>query len=96
MSLFRSFSNVPIVKPQSKPEMAAELAAETCERLKELKAEALEREANAEPPMDATQEQKDCYTTLEALMKGPHRWCVAPVLLEHFPELVRAPDFKST
>lgn len=92
MKPFRSFSNVPIVNATpTKQEMAADLAEETCLRLKELKAAAKAAEESADAPLMESADQKECYTTLEALMKGPHRWVVVPVILEHFPELTMPP-----
>ena len=87
---FASF-RTPIVgqeKPPTADEMAADLAEETCLRLKELKAEALAREQACEPPMLDTEERAECYKTLESLMKGRHRWIVLPILFEQFPEMV--------
>ncbi len=92
--LFKSFDDalIPIVGQQpTKQEMAADLALEMCERIKELRAEAMRREEACEPPMEATPEQAECYATLDALMKGPHAWVVKPVVLEQCPELVRPP-----
>lgn len=95
MSVFRSFQNVPILnqpaKPATREEMAADLAAETCERYKVLRQQALDAEANAEPSLQWNDEAKECIETIEALMKGPHRWVVVPVILEHLPELVTQP-----
>lgn len=94
-SPFRSFGNVELVnQPEKLPtreEMAAELAEDTCIRLKELKAAAMAAEQNADEPLPESPEQMECYKTLEALMKGPHGWVVKPVILEQFPELVRPP-----
>lgn len=93
MSLFKSFGNVPIVGQQpSRDEMAADLAEETCLRLKELRAEALRREAECEQPLRDTAESLGCQQTLEALMKGRHRWIAVPIILEHFPELLAPAD----
>lgn len=91
-SPFRSFT-VPIVKPPTPAEMAADLAIEMIERYKELRADAMRREAECEPPAEWTPEAQECIDTLEALIgpdtkPGPHRAVVLPIILEHFPELV--------
>lgn len=92
MSIFRSFSNVPLVNqpeaPPTKDEMAADLALEMCERIKAWRVDALAREQAAEPPLMTTPQMQEAYDTLDALMKGQHRWVVVPVILEHFPELI--------
>lgn len=93
---FRSFpSTVPLLnqpeQPPSAEEMAANLAEETCEKLKAMKAAALEAEQNAEEPLPPSAEQAECYKTLDALMQGRHKWVVTPIILEHFPELLRPP-----
>lgn len=87
-SPFRSFGNAHIIKPPTADEMAADLATETCQRIKELRAEALAREQACEPPLPATDESRGLQATLDALMKGRHRWIAVPIILEHFPELV--------
>lgn len=90
---FSSFRNVPIIgeadkpKPMTKEEMAADLAEECVLELKEMRAAALKAEANCEPSLPPSPRQRELYTTLEALLKGPHRWVVVPVILEHLPEL---------
>lgn len=96
MKHFRSFpSSVPLLnQPEAQPsaeQMAADLAEETCLRLKELKAAALEAEQNADTPLMESPEQLECYKTLDALMQGRHKWVVVPIVLEHFPELTRPP-----
>lgn len=96
MKPFRSFpSTVQLLnqpeQPPSAEQMAADLAEETCLRLKELKAAALEAEQNADEPLVESAEQIECYKTLDALMQGRHKWIVVPVVLEHFPELIRPP-----
>lgn len=91
-NLFRSFGNVPIVGQEKRPtreEMAADLMAETCERYKALRAEALAAEQACDPSKPWSPQAQECMDTIEALMQGPHRWVCMPVLLEHFPELVR-------
>ncbi len=96
MKPFRSFQNVPVLnQPEAQPsaeQMAADLAEEACLKLKELRARALEAEANADEPMVESAEQIECYATLDALMKGRHKWVVTPIVLEHFPELTRPPN----
>lgn len=87
MQPFRRFRNVPA--PRTADQMAADLAAETCRRLQALRAEALAAEQRADEPMRESAEQAECYTTLDALLRGRHRRVVVPVLLEHFPELLR-------
>lgn len=69
-------------------ERAIELATETCERYRELRAEALQAEANAESPVEWHAEAAECMRTLDALMRGRHRPVVQRVLLEYFPELL--------
>src|SRR5262245_25451352 len=95
MKHFRSFQNVPLVNqpehPPTKEEMAADLALEMCEVIKTARAEALRREEQCESPLPPTKETLDAQATLDALMKGPHKWVVTPVILEQFPELVRPP-----
>lgn len=88
MSLFRSFSNVPIIKPPTREEMAADLATETCERYKALREDAKAAEANCEPSKVWTAQAAECIQTIDALMRGQHRWIVVPIILEHLPELV--------
>lgn len=93
-SPFRSFGNVPIVgheKPPTKAEMAADLAEETILRWKELRAEAKAVEEAAELPLAWSPEAQECIDTLEALLKGPHRWVVVPVLVELMPEFAVPP-----
>ena len=87
MSIFRSFVNDEPVVTAS--QMAEDLARETCETLVRLRAEAVAREQAAEPPMLATDEQAECYRTLEALLKGRHRRVVLPVMLSLLPDLSR-------
>lgn len=98
MSIFRSFSNVPILnQPEAPPtpeEMAADLAEETCLRFKALQAEVRALEEACEYSPDRTPEAQECMNTLEALMKGRHRWVVVPVVLEHLPELITPPNAK--
>jgi len=93
-------STLPLVnqpeRPPTKDEMAAELAEDTCLRIKEFRAEALRREQECEPPMETTPEHTECYETLDALMKGQHRWVVVPVILEHFPEFIEMAKAKPT
>lgn len=90
---FRSFGNVQILNqpepPTTREEMAADLAIETCERYKALRAEALTAEANADLPLAWSPQAAECIATLEALAKGPHGWVVKPILLEQFPEFAR-------
>lgn len=86
---FRSFGAVPIVgKRPSRDEMAAELATETCENYKELRAAAKAAEESCEPSHVWNDQAAECMATLDALMKGQHRWIVVPIILEHFPELL--------
>jgi hypothetical protein len=93
MSVFRSLTNPSpaqlVNQRQTAEEMASDLAVDTCLRYKEMRAEALQAEANAELPAAWSPEAKECMDTLEALLKGRHRWVVLPIVLEHFPELVR-------
>lgn len=95
---FRSFGNVPIVgaadkpKPVTKEAMAAELAEDTCLRWKELRAEAIAAEQACEPSKPWNREAQECVDTLEALLKGPHRWVVIPVILELCPEFAVPPS----
>lgn len=90
MSVFKSFSNVPIVdnRPPTADEMAADLAMETIEGILNQREEAKQRELDCEPPLEATEEDKQRYETLEALLKGRHRAVVLPLVLEAFPELI--------
>lgn len=90
---FRSFGNIPILNqpeaPTTPEEMAADLMAETCERYKALRAEAIAAEQECDPSKPWNPQAQECMDTIEALLKGRHRWVCVPVLLEHFPELVR-------
>lgn len=92
-SPFRSIRNdVPLVNQptprQSKDEMAADLMEETCLRYKALREAAIAAEQECEPSTPWNPESQECMDTIEALLKGRHRWVCVPVLLEHFPELV--------
>lgn len=89
-SLFRSFGNVPIVDnaPPTAEEMAQDLAIETIEGILNQREEAKRRERECEPPLEATEEDKQRYETIEALLKGRHRAMVLPLVLEAFPELI--------
>lgn len=84
---------MPIVgaseKSLTREEMAADLMEETCLQYKALRAEALAAEQECDPSKPWSPQAQECMTTIEALCKGPHRWVCIPVLLEHFPELVR-------
>lgn len=90
MSIFKSFQNVPIIdtRPPTADEMAADLAMETIEQILNRREEAKQRELDCEPPLEATEADKQCYETLDALMKGRHRAVVLPLVLEAFPELI--------
>lgn len=91
-SPFASMRNVPIIGDVPRvtaEDMAAELASDTCQRLKELRAEAMAREENAEAPALESAALKECYATLEALCKGRHGWVVKPIIMELLPEVTR-------
>ena len=78
MRHFRSFGPVAILnqpeKPLTKEEMAADLMAETCDTYKALRAEAMAAEQECDPSKPWNPQAQECMDTIEALLKGPHRW----------------------
>lgn len=87
---FRSFSNaVPIVgKMPSPAEMAADLARDMIDVIKEARAEAKAREMACEPSLPTSAAHLEAYRTLEALLKGRHRGVVLPILFDELPEMI--------
>lgn len=85
---FQSFGALEIRKSPTRDEMAAELATETCENYKALRAAAKSAEEACEPSHAWNDQAAEYWQTLEALMKGRHRWIAVPIILEHFPELL--------
>lgn len=87
------FPKVPIIQPPTPAEMAADLALEMIEHIKEQRAEAKRRELECEPPLETSARVAECWNTLETLIgsdkkPGPHRMVVLPILFEHFPEMI--------
>lgn len=88
---FRSFGNhqaTIVGKAPSPAELAADLAREMAEVIQLARLEATRRELACEPPLPTTEDHKQAYAALEALVKGRHRAVVLPILFEEFPELL--------
>lgn len=85
-SPFQSFGSTR--KHKTADEMAVELVTDACERYAVLRAEATQREKDAEPPAEWTVEAQECMTTIDALLRGRHRRAVLPIVIRFFPEIL--------
>lgn len=73
---------------QTAVQMATELARETIEDYKALRAEAVAAEKACEESKEWNDRANECIQTLDALMRGRHRDVVRPIVLTEFPEIV--------
>lgn len=86
--LFKSINGKKQTFEPTPDDLAADLALEMIDRIKERRRLAREKEANCEESEPWLQADQEAYATLETLLKGRHRAVVVRLLLEHFPELV--------
>lgn len=74
--------------PVSSSSLAADLARDMVDVIKEARAEAKRREEACEASLPTLPEHTEAYRTLEALLQGRHRVVVLEVLFHELPELL--------
>lgn len=86
--LFKSMNGTKQSFEPTPEDMARDLALELILGIKERRQAAREAELRCEPSLQQTEEDKQRYDALEALLKGRHRQAVLALLLTHFPEWI--------